>query len=152
MTAQYNPSIKGDENEHQLLAKLYEPCANISNEHLSQLCACIVRVANCLKNEQRAHRVAHGAGAAAGVNAPPGPPGPYIPPSDAELNAMIADPNNSLFIQFEELDAVFDEINSLNKISGNAAGMPEQRRRFRRSKIGKANSIVRRGLQYDSAK
>ena len=142
-TTTYDLKIDGNENEHQLLAKLYDAATAIGNEQLSSIAACIVRIANSLKNELRAHRVAHGVGAAAGHNVPPGP---YVAPDNALIDAWIADVAKDLHEQFQELGSEFDSIYAQSKIAGNAAGMPLQRARMRRSKLMKINAIMRRGL------
>ena len=61
-TATYDLKIDAKQNEHQLLSAMYEAATAIGNDQLSSLAACIVRIANSLKNELRKHRVAHDAG------------------------------------------------------------------------------------------
>ena len=61
--------IDAKHNEQQLLAAMYEAATAIGNDQLSSLAACIVRIANSLKNELRKDRVAYDAPDA---NVPPG--------------------------------------------------------------------------------
>ena len=139
-TATYDLKIDAKQNEHQLLAAMYEAATAIGNDQLSSLAACIVRIANSLKNELRKHRVAHDAPDA---NVPPGP---YAAPNAAAIDAWIADAENDLHEQFDDLNSEFDAIYAQYKINGNAAGMQAQRTRMRRTKLMKLNAIMRRGI------
>ena len=89
-TATYDLKIDAKQNEHQLLAAMYEAATAIGNDQLSSLAACIVRIANSLKNELRKHRVAHDAPDA---NVPPGP---YVAPNAEAIYVWIADAENDL--------------------------------------------------------
>ena len=98
-TATYDLKIVAKQNEHQLLAAMYEAATAIGNDQLSSLAACIVRIANSLKNELRKDRVAYDA---PNANVPPGP---YVAPDDAAIDAWIADAENDLHEQFDDLNS-----------------------------------------------